>query len=421
MSQMKEYKNGLRLCVETIPTVRSVSVGFWVGVGSKYETEVDNGISHYIEHMIFKGTDKLGPYQIASKFEDMGAMINAFTSKEATCYYLKVVDKYFKDSFALLADIFLHPAFVEDEMEKEKKVVIEEINMVEDEPEDICSELISEAVFGKKSLGQSIAGTRENVQNFSQIDLKNHISKYYASHNTVISIAGNVTFEEAEKLVDEYVLPSCATESGIITKPVNLFEQSVCLSRIKDFEQSNIAIAFKGVSMLDENVSNQALLSIMLGGGMSSRLFQNIRENKGLAYSVYASPSAYFDAGFFGIYINNSLENSGKVVEAVKEELDKLLSKGITQEELERSKVQMISSLVFSQESIQSVMLSQGKWLLEKSRTAPYNINDRIAEIEKCTTDSVMDYAKTAFDFNKVYCAYVGKEPKSDIFSILKK
>ena len=420
MAQMKEYKNGLRLCVETIPSVRSVSVGFWVGVGSKYEDATNNGISHYIEHMTFKGTDSLNPFQIASKFEDMGAFINAFTSKEATCYYFKVVDKYVKESFSLLSDIFFHSAFVEEEMEKEKNVVIEEINMGEDEPEDVCSDLLSEAVFGKNSLGQTIIGTKENVKKFSKNDIKSFISKYYVSHNTVISIAGNITFAQAEQLVEEYVLGNYLTESDPITLPINKFEQSTYLQKIKDFEQSNISIAFPGVSVIDSKSSTQTLLSVLLGGGMSSRLFQSIRENKGLAYSVYSSPSAYFDAGFLAICINNSLENSEKVVQATGEEIDLLLKNGISKAELERAKVQLVSSLVFSQENIQSVMLSQGKWLLTKEHSAPFSISERISEVENCTIDSVMDYAKNTFDFNKVYCAYVGKDIKSDLFSILK-
>lgn len=421
MAQMKEYKNGLRLCVETVPSVRSVSVGFWVGVGSKYENAQNNGISHYIEHMMFKGTDTLNPFEIASKFEDMGAIINAFTSKEATCYYLKVVDKYLKDCFALLSNIFFKSSFCEEEMQKEKNVVIEEINMGEDEPEEICSDLISEAVFGKKSLGQTIIGTKENVLNFTKNDIKTHIAKYYASHNTVISIAGNISFEDAERLVEEYVLPNYKNcENIAIEKPINSFEKPTYLTKIKDFEQSNLAIAFKGVSTLNEQSAKQALLSIILGGGMSSRLFQNIRENLGLAYSVYSSPTAYFDSGFFGIYINNSLENSEKVVKATKDEIKKLISKAISADELARAKVQLISSLVFSQENIQSVMLSQGKWLLEKSRTSPYSISERISEVEKCNIDNVMDYAKQTFDLNNVYCAYVGKDTKSNLFEILK-
>ncbi|MBE5731405.1 MAG: insulinase family protein [Clostridiales bacterium] len=420
MAQMKEYKNGLRLCVETVPSVRSVSVGFWVGVGSKYENVSNNGISHYIEHMMFKGTDNLNPFQIASKFEDMGAIINAFTSKEATCYYFKVVDKYVRESFSLLSDIFFHSAFTEEEMEKEKNVVIEEINMGEDEPEEICSDLISEAIYGKNSLGQTIIGNKENVKKFTKNDIKTHISKYYVSHNTVISMAGNITFEDAEKLVEEYVLENYSKEYVNFEKPVNMFCESSYSYRFKDFEQSNIAIAFPGASVLNPISANQAVLSILLGGGMSSRLFQNIRENKGLAYSVYSSPSAYFDSGYFGIYINNSLENSEKVVKATREEIDLLLSKGVTKEEIDRSKVQLISSLVFSQENIQSVMLSQGKWLLSKAHTDPYNINARINEIEKCTVDSVIDFAKLTFDLDKSYCAYVGKEINVDLHNVLK-
>jgi predicted Zn-dependent peptidase len=350
----------------------------------------------------------------------MGAIINAFTSKEATCYYFKVVDKYVKESFSLLSDIFFHSAFVEEEMEKEKNVVIEEINMDEDDPEGISSDLTFRSVFGDRSLGRSIIGTKENVKNFSKNDIKKHISKYYASHNTVISFAGNISFEDAEKLVEDYVLENYPENQPIIQEPIVTFEQSNYLERIKDFEQSNIAIAFPGVSSLDPIRERQVLLSVIFGGGMSSRLFQSIRENKGLAYSVYSTHMTYMRAGYFAVCLNNSLENSEKAVKAVKGEIDLLLKNGINKEEYERAKVQLISSLVFSEENIQSIMFNQGRTLLAKERTEPYSIDERISKIENTSIDDLMDYAKNTFNMDKVYCTYVGKKNNYDLFSILK-
>lgn len=420
MVKMKEYKNGLRLVVTTVPTVRSVAVGFWVGVGSVNETDKTNGLSHYIEHMMFKGTKDLNAFDVANKFENMGAMINAFTSKTATCYYLKVVNKYIKDSFALLSDIFFNSQFDKDEMEKEKSVVIEEINMDEDDPEGISSDLTFNSIYGNDTYGRKIIGNKENVKNFTKNDIKSHIAKYYASHNTVISFAGNISFEDAEKLVEEYVLNNYLENQPKIKNPIITMQGSNYLSRIKDFEQSNISIAFPGVSSLDKNRENQTILALLFGGGMSSRLFQSIREKQGLAYAVYAMGSSYLRTGYFNICLNNSLENSEKVVKAVRKEIDLLKKDGISKEELERSKVQLISSLVFSEENVQSMMFMQGRMLLAKERNKPYSIDERINAIEKVTVDSLMDFAKEIFDMDKVYCTYVGKEVNADLFSILK-
>lgn len=422
MAQLKTYDNGLRVCVETIPSVRSVSVGIWVGVGSRNEDTASNGLSHYLEHMMFKGTDKMGPYEIARSFEDLGANINAFTSKEATCYYLKITDKFVRKGFSLLCDIFFNSNFPDDEMEKEKNVVIEEINMGEDSPEDICSDLIGNAIYGDDGLGKTIIGTKENVKNFSKIDIKKHISKYYVSHNTVISFAGNIKMHEAEEMLEEFVLPNYKNQTaGEIKCLSNDFNSSCYKFRFKDFEQSNIAFAFPGVSATNDDYYNQAVLSVLFGGGMSSRLFQEIRERKGLAYSVYSAGVSYKENGYFGIFCNNSLSNTEKVTVAVSNEIKRLLRDGFDKGEIERAKVQLISSLVFSQERVETIMLTNGKFLLNKGNHEPFDINKRILGVEKTTDDSVMNFAKKTFLSNQFYASYVGKEMKSDLLNIFRK
>lgn len=421
MAQLKTYDNGLRVCVETIPSVRSVSAGIWVGVGSRNEDVVNNGLSHYIEHMMFKGTEKMGPYEIARSFEDLGAHINAFTSKEATCYYLKITDKFVKKGFSLLCDIFYNSIFPSDEMEKEKKVVIEEINMGEDSPEDICSDLISSAIFGSEGLGKTIIGTKENVENFTINDIKKHLLKYYVSHNTVISFAGNITMADVDEMINEYVLPKYnSSEFSEVTNLKQEYNSSSYCFRFKDFEQSNLAFAYRGVSSTSEDYYNQAVLSVLFGGGMSSRLFQEIRERKGLAYSVYSAGVSYSDVGYFGIFCNNSLNNTEKVTLAVSAEVKKLLNFGFENGEIERAKVQLISSLVFSQERVETIMLTNGKWLLNKNNKDAFDINKRILGIEKTTDDSVMEFAKNLFSNDYVCASYVGKEMKSDLLNMFK-
>ena len=413
MTELLKYDNGLRVVVNTVRGVRSVASGFWVGVGSAYESDENNGISHFTEHVTFKGTDDLSAFDIAHRFESYGAAFNAFTSKECTCYYAKSIDEYAENCFALLGDILLRSVYDDGELDKERKVIVEEINMVEDTPEDICYDELAAATYGNANLGKTILGPIGNVKKFCHDDVKKFTDKYYVSGNIVIAFAGNITAGQADELVKKYVMPyiKAGDRATLYSLPDRAARK--CGMRIKDFEQANLALFFPSVSAFAPEASVCALTSVAFGGGMSSRLFQSVRERKGLAYSVYSSPSAYKETGAFNIYLNISEENTDKVLSAVREEIDLLTDKGLTEEELERSKVQLKSSLVFSGENVQSVMSSSGKAMLGNDEI--YDFDKKIAQIDAVTPSDVLDYVRKTFDYSKMNAAYVGKKTKADI------
>lgn len=413
MTELLKYDNGLRVVVNTVRGVRSVASGFWVGVGSAYESDENNGLSHFTEHVTFKGTDDLSAFDIAHRFESYGAAFNAFTSKECTCYYAKSIDEYAENCFALLGEILLRSVYDDGELDKERKVIVEEINMVEDTPEDICYDELAAATYGNANLGKTILGPIVNVKKFRHDDVKKFTDKYYVSGNIVIAFAGNITTGQADELVKKYVMPYIKAGDRATLYSLPDRNARKCGMRIKDFEQANLALFFPSVSAFAPEASVCALTSVAFGGGMSSRLFQSVRERKGLAYSVYSSPSAYKETGAFNIYLNISEENTDKVLSAVREEIDLLTDKGLTEEELERSKVQLKSSLVFSGENVQSVMSSSGKAMLGNDEI--YDFDKKIAQIDAVTPSDVIDYVRKTFDYSKMNAAYVGKKTNADI------
>ena len=413
MTELLKYDNGLRVVINTVRGVRSVASGFWVGVGSAYESDENNGLSHFTEHVTFKGTDDLSAFDIAHRFESYGAAFNAFTSKECTCYYAKSIDEYAENCFALLGEILLRSVYDDGELDKERKVIVEEINMVEDTPEDICYDELAAATYGNANLGKTILGPIGNVKKFRHDDVKKFTDKYYVSGNIVIAFAGNITTVQADELVKKYVMPYIKAGDRATLYSLHDRNARKCGMRIKDFEQANLALFFPSVSAFAPEASVCALTSVAFGGGMSSRLFQSVRERKGLAYSVYSSPSAYKETGAFNIYLNISEENTDKVLSAVREEIDLLTDKGLTEEELERSKVQLKSSLVFSGENVQSVMSSSGKAMLGNDEI--YDFDKKIAQIDAVTPSDVIDYVRKTFDYSKMNAAYVGKKTKADI------
>ncbi len=413
MTELLKYDNGLRVVINTVRGVRSVASGFWVGVGSAYESDENNGLSHFTEHVTFKGTDDLSAFDIAHRFESYGAAFNAFTSKECTCYYAKSIDEYAENCFALLGEILLRSVYDDGELDKERKVIVEEINMVEDTPEDICYDELAAATYGNANLGKTILGPIGNVKKFRHDDVKKFTDKYYVSGNIVIAFAGNITTGQADELVKKYVMPYIKAGDRATLYSLHDRNARKCGMRIKDFEQANLALFFPSVSAFAPEASVCALTSVAFGGGMSSRLFQSVRERKGLAYSVYSSPSAYKETGAFNIYLNISEENTDKVLSAVREEIDLLTDKGLTEEELERSKVQLKSSLVFSGENVQSVMSSSGKAMLGNDEI--YDFDKKIAQIDAVTPSDVIDYVRKTFDYSKMNAAYVGKKTKADI------
>jgi predicted Zn-dependent peptidase len=417
MQKILRYENGLRVSVDTIPFFNSVATGIYVGMGSSLESADVNGLSHFTEHVMFKGTDKLDAYGIADAFESYGAHVNAFTGREATCYYVKSTDEYSEECFGLLCHIFYDSLFSDAELDKERGVVIEEINMVEDEPDEICSDLIASALYGDRALGQTILGPIDNVKRFNNRSVTEFVKKHYCASNTVISFAGNITPEKADELVKKYVLPKICenkTGGGSVGK---VKVKKTHKERILDFEQSNIILAFPSLPFGSDRLSVQSVVNVVTGGGMSSRLFQSVRERLGLAYSVYSTPFSYKNNGSFNICLNISPENTAKALKATADEIKKMLHGGITDNELNRAKIQLKSALAFGRESVQSVMLSNGKLLLLLD-----SLNDhaaRIAEINAVTASDAGKLIKDTFLQGSFCSAYVGRKYDADFGEIL--
>ncbi len=418
MNQRIDYKNGLRVVVDTNTAVRSVAAGIWVGAGSVKESAEENGISHFTEHVMFKGTDKLSAFDIANTFESYGAMINAFTGKEATCYYVKSVDTYAERCFDTLSHIFLHSVYDPDELDKERKVIVEEINMEEDSPEDICYDLLAKTLYPHSALGYTILGPIANVNRFGREDVLRYRKRLYNADNIVISFAGNITPEQADTWVRRYFADEVpAYPSDCAPLPGQKVE-SAYSKRVKDFEQTNIGISYPSVPFGDPRYAAQSIFTILFGGGMSSRLFQRIREQLGLAYSVYSSPLLYVNNGNFDVMLNITAKNTEKAVRAVKREIEEVVKNGIGDEEFAKAKIQMKSALVFSQENVQNTMTAQGKMLLLSDKL--YSVDKRIAEADAVTKDDTVEFFRNLFVPDRVCAAYVGKDNATDILKILK-
>ncbi len=418
MNKLIKYDNGLRLVLNVNTNVRSVVSSIWVGAGSGIETPQNNGIAHFTEHMTFKGTPTLTPFDVANEFEKVGALVNAFTSKECTCYYVKSVDDVSERCFELLADIFVNSVYEPAELDKERNVIIEEINMVEDSPEDICYDKIASAAFPDASIGQTILGPLDNVRNFTRDDVINFIDDYYCADNIVVAISGNVSEEYADKLVKKYLLNYVRTKKSKRQFCKKIYVKSNYAQRIKDFEQSNISIAFPSLKYNDERFYEQTIVTAVMGGGMSSRLFQIIREQLGLAYSVYTGAMTYVNNGLFNVALNVSVANIEKAIIATCKELKKAILNGITNEEFMRAKVQLRANNVFAQESVQAVMSALGKNMILADEL--FDANEQLSKIDAVTIDGVNAFIKELFSSKSVCSAYVGKDPKIDVMSLIK-
>lgn len=361
MGYKVQLKNGIRVVGEEIANLRSVSMGIWIATGSRYETIANNGISHFLEHMLFKGTNRYSAREIAEVFDGIGGQVNAFTSKEHTCFYAKVLDEHFDLALSTLADMFLNSSFLPEEMDKEKRVVIEEIRMYEDTPDELVMDILAENIYGSHPLGYTILGLEDNLHGFTQQQLTKHIKAYYRPENVVIAIAGNIPQEQAlakvQLLFDDFTGPIEPVNNAIIRPS---FRTGLCV-REKDIEQVHICLATDGLEAGDPDLYALVLLNNALGNSSSSRLFQEIREERGLAYSVFSFHSAYRDSGMFGIYAGTSPEHVQEVLSLIYDICDNLVITGLTTQELRTGKEQVKGSMMLSLESTSSRMSRLGK------------------------------------------------------------
>lgn len=353
MFRKENLDNEIPLIMEPFNNVRSVAVGIWVKVGSRYEAPEKSGISHFLEHMFFKGTRKRSIKDIAVETDSMGADLNAFTSRENTAFYIKVLDEFLEKGVDLLSDIFVNSLLPEQELEKEKKIIKEEIKMVEDTPDDYIHDLFFQMIWGNEGLGQPILGRRETIASFTREDLLSHIKKYYGSKDIVIACAGNF---DPEGLIKTIQKRFSGLRHGAEPKKRGspVFRSGVKVYT-KDISEAHLCIGVPGISQTAEERYAFFLLNTILGAGVSSRLFQEVREKRGLAYSVYSFTSSYLDSGLWGIYAGVSRKKAREAVEVIiREMLD--LPGSISEAELERAKKHLKGNLILSLESTSSRM-----------------------------------------------------------------
>lgn len=408
MIHFKQLDNGLKLVVNQMSGLMSVTMGILVHTGASVESDKEDGISHFIEHMMFKGTKKRTAYQISDEMDRIGAQMNAFTGKDITCYYAKSTTGHAQEAFEILADLFLNSTFPEDELAREKGVIIEEINMNEDTPDDLCLDTLSRAFYGERGYGRNILGPRKNVEGFTKADIQSYMQKRYCSDNIVISMAGNIDVNAAEEMVEKHFgdMPKCCcckTDVKVDLKAQSLF-------KTKDIEQVHIGIAYPSVKRYDGLFDATQIMNAILGGSMSSRLFQTVREESGLAYTVYSYISTYCETGTLAVYAGVNSEKYQQSAEAIYNCLNDLRKKNISEEEFLRGKEQLISSQIFAQESTSSQMLLFGKELLYRGQV--YNFEERVNKISSVTLNDVLDAIDVNFNDKYKAVALIGAVDK---------
>ena len=396
--------NGLRIVGERLTHVRSCTVGCWVKVGSMNERAEENGLSHFIEHMVFKGTQTRSARDIAEEMDDVGGQLNAFTSKDCTCYYAKVIDENLPLAVDIISDLALRATFDDAELQKERGVILEEIAMVEDTPEDLVGDVLSEAQF-EGSLMRPILGTTEHIRAYTRADLVGYWRKHYRPQNMVVAIAGNYDWDAFLTLIREYF--TAFPETDVIAEqdePQQII--SGRKAREKDTEQVQIALGYPGVPLGSDDLYALSVFNNAIGGGMSSRLFQRIREELGMAYSVYTYPTSYPGCGTLTIYAGTSPENGQVVLREIQSELQKALEGGLTEKEFNSAKAQLKGAFLLGLESSSGRMQSIGRSTLLLDRVTPPE--ETLRKIEAVTMDDVLRVARMALSA-KPSAAIVGK------------
>ncbi len=383
--------NGLRVVGERLPYLRSVSIGAWMHVGSMMEEPRESGLSHFLEHMVFKGTTKRTARQIAEEMDAVGGQLNAFTGRDCTCFYAKVIDENLELAVDILSDLVINATMDETELEKERGVILEEISMDEDSPEDLVHDMLQSAQFGEQSPGQPILGPADQIAAYTREDLLNFRQKHYAPKETVVALAGNYDPDKVLAWVTEYF---GGWENEIV--PVETPDWQVLTGknalREKDTEQMHICLGFPGMAYGTAGVYPLAVANNILGGAMSSRLFQRIREDLGLAYSVYSYPNTYKGVGTFGLYAGVSPKNAETVLAEIRAELKKFVDEGITEKEFRDSVTQLRSGYLMGLESPGARMQGLGRSTLLRGK--PTSHEETLAAIEAVTIEKVMEVAR---------------------------
>ncbi|MBB2912272.1 putative Zn-dependent peptidase [Streptosporangium becharense] len=388
---------GLRVVTESMPTVRSVAVGMWVGIGSRDEAPEHMGASHFLEHLLFKGTPTRDALEISAAVEGIGGEINAFTAKEYTCYYARVLDEDLRVAIDVLADVVTSSVIDPDDVEAERGVILEEIAMHDDDPSDVVHEQFSAELYGDTPIGRPILGTVESITAITRDRIAEYYRRYYLPTHTVVSVAGNVTHEQVVAMVTEAYERAGALGGDAAPLPPRLSGPGVPArsgARVlhRPTEQANLVLGTTALTRTDERRFALGVLNAALGGGMSSRLFQEIREKRGLAYSAYSFTSAHADTGQFGIYVGCLPSKIDDVLKICREELLRVVADGITEEEIVRGKGQMRGGLVLGLEDTGSRMSRIGKGELVFDELL--SVDDILARIDAVTPEEISEVAR---------------------------
>jgi predicted Zn-dependent peptidase len=385
--------------------VRSVSVGVWVGTGSRRETPEQNGVSHFIEHMLFKGTSNRSAEDIARSVDSIGGNLDAFTAKEMVCYNTKVLDEHLPIAVDVLSDLVLNPLFREEDIEKEKGVILEEIKMDADNPDYLVHEIFSSNFWKDHSLGRPILGTRETVKRFSQSTVRDYYDSVYTPENLLITAAGNLTHDRLVNLARErFETVKPGGPPPALVAPAT--HARVSLKSKKELEQVHVCLGVPCYPIPHEDRFVCYALNTVLGGGMSSRLFQNIRERQGLAYAVFSELNPYADTGCLAVYAGTSLESAKKVVDSILKEFTELKEKDVPAEELRRAKDHLKGSLMLSLESTSSRMSNLARQEMHFRRF--FTLDELIESIEKVTAPDIQRVARDFFDQKHVALTILG-------------
>lgn len=410
MIELHRLSNGIQVAIEPMKGVRSASIGIYVKAGSAYETRKNNGIFHAIEHMMFKGTTTKTAKEIAKASSRIGGDLNAYTAKEETCYYATVLDEHLEEAIDLLSDIFINSKFEEEDLKRELEVILEEIDMYQDSPEDLVIEYLQKISMPKSSLGYFISGEKEVVSNFQRQDLIEAMQNNYAAENIVISIAGSVKVRPILKQLEEEF-------GGILTgnkkigdvEPYN--SSNITFVRIqkmlhKDIEQIHLALLFPSVSYRSQERFAQSILDHCLGDSDDSRLFQRLREELGLAYSIYTFSSSYEKSGVFQIYGATNPQKAERMLLEIKFVLEEIVKSGITKEELSCAKERIRAEILMEQDSCQNRMSQNGKSLLLVGTVE--TAEEIVKKIMAVTREEVHQFAKTYLQPQLASMAAVG-------------
>lgn len=417
MDKILTLKSGLRILIVPMPYLRSVAMGVAVGAGTITESEDERGLSHFIEHMLFKGTASRSAFDIAEEAESQGIQLNAYTTKKMTVYYAVSVSENIGKSADMLSDMFFNSTFEKDCLKKEKGVVCEEIAMYEDDPDDVCHEVITAAHFGGSILEYPILGTKSSVNSFSKSDILRYMNRVYTPDNTIICIAGGITDEEGIAIAEKYFESRFSPSVKRVEIVPDIKPNARYLHKFKPLEQVNAAFSFRSYPYGVNREAMSCLIDVMCGG-MSGRLFQKVREEKGYVYSIYGDNTTFVNNGMFHIHFATNPLYLDDAVLTTREVILDAVKNGITEKEINKHKALCKAEFVTGLESsagMMKVMLTTA--MLDGKK---FDIEERLKRIEALTVDEVEKAIKEVFDFNQMSAAYVGPKSDADIFRLMK-